>query len=146
MSVILSVVKSPTGQIKWSEKYEGQDQVLEMFFLMCGDHYWAAYYQSEPVDYNAQGQQLVAEVHKERKEDMIGAEVMDNIIGQEDQDWDVTQAQKAVIDNQPVKKCFCSLTHDELDHGSICPDYQGTGQPLHQPHQHQPGVCITGAR
>ena len=146
MSVILSVVKSPTSQIKWSEKYEEHDQVLEMFFLMRGDHYWAAYHQSEPVDYNAQGQQLVAKVHKECKEDVIDAEAVDNNIGQEDQDWDVTQTKKAVVDNQPVKKCFCSLTHDKLDHWSICPDYQGTGQTLHQPHQHQPAVFITGTR
>ena len=146
MSIILSIVKSPTSQIKWSDQYEKYDQVLEIFFLILWDHYWAAYYQSEPVDYNSNSQQLIAEVHKERKEDMIGAKVVFNNIGQEDQDRDVTKAEKAVVDNQPVEKCFCSLTHDELDHGSICSDDQGTGQTLHQPHQHQPAGVITRSR
>ncbi len=146
MSIILSIVKSPTSQIKRSEQYEKHDRVLEVFFLMISDHYWAAYYQSEPVYYNAQGQQFVAEVYKERKENVRGAKVVDNTIRQEDQDRDVTKAEKAVVDNQPVEKCFCSLTHDELDHWSICSDYQGTGQTLHQPHQHQPAGVITGAR
>ena len=110
MSIILSIVKSPTSQIKWSDQYEKYDQVLEIFFLILWDHYWAAYYQSEPVDYNSNSQQLIAEVHKERKEDVRRAEVLDNKIRQEDQHWDVTQAEAAVIDNQPVEKCFCALT------------------------------------
>ena len=76
----------------------------------------------------------------------IISKVLDNKIRQEDKHWDVTQAEAAVIDNQPVKKCFCALTQNELDHGSIGSDYQGTGQSLHQPHQNQPAGVITRAR
>ena len=94
MPVILSVVNGPSSEIKGSEEDDQQDHVLKRFSLIWCANHRAAQDKREPVEDNAHGEELVAEVGQEWEEDIVVAEsqlIMARVVSQEDQRNDVTQ-------------------------------------------------------
>ena len=94
MSVILSVVNGPSSEIKGSEEDDQQDHVLKRFPLIWCTNHRAAQDKREPVEDNAHGEELVAEVGQKWEEDKEVTEsqlIMARIVSQEDQGKDVTQ-------------------------------------------------------
>ena len=65
MPVILSVVNGPSSEIKGSEEDDQQDHVLKRFSLIWCTNHGAAQDKREPVEDNAHGEELVAEVGQE---------------------------------------------------------------------------------
>ena len=71
---------------------------------------------------------------------MADAEAIPKIRGAVYQKHDnikIIQADKAVKDNQPIKKGFGFLIQYENDHWYICCQYQSTSDKLCQPQQQQ---------
>ena len=94
MSVVLSIVNSPSSEIKWREEDDHQDHILKRFSLIWCTNHRAAQDKREPVEDNAHGEELVAEVGQEWEEDIEVTEsqlIMARIVSQEDQGKDVTQ-------------------------------------------------------
>ena len=94
MPVILSVVNGPSSEIKWREEDDHHDHVLKSFSLIWCTNHRASQDQREPVEDNAHGEELVAEVGQEWEEDIEVTEsqlIMARIVSQEDQGKDVTQ-------------------------------------------------------
>ena len=94
MSVVLSIVNSPSSEIKWREEDDHQDHILKRFSLIWCANHWAAQDQREAVEDNAHGEELVAEVGQEWEEDIVIAEsqlIMARVVSQEDQRNYVTQ-------------------------------------------------------
>ena len=58
-------------------------------------------------------------------------------VDQKHYDIKIIQAEKAVKDDQPIKKGSRFLIQDEHDHWHICPQYQSTCNKLSQPQQQQ---------
>ena len=70
LPVILSVVNGPSSEIKGSEEDDQQDHVLKRFSLIWCTNHRAAQDKREPVEDNAHGEELVAEVGQEWEEDI----------------------------------------------------------------------------
>ena len=101
---------------------------------------------SESVDDNSYGEESVTEVCEHWEEDMADAKAIPNVweVDQKHDNIKIVQAEKAVKDDQPIKKGSRSLIHDENDHWYICHKNQSTCDKLSQP-QHQQHWVITRA-
>ena len=109
MSVVVSVVHSPSGRIQGNKEDGVPYNFLKNSLLTCTPDKRTSENKSEPVNANTYGEQSVAEVFEEWEEYIVDTEA---IKGSEKDGNKFTQAEETVKDYHPVKKGFWWLVLD----------------------------------
>ena len=112
MSVVLPIIKSPTGQIERSQENKRQDTILKEFSLVWRLDQRTADDKSKSVNDNSNSEQFVDKIdfkEQELKEFAVTKIINTGLIIRENEDNDVDETESTVQYNQSIQEGFGHL-------------------------------------